>query len=153
MSLLKNPCFEKGKHWSEKVFLAGQNILKEGENDPSLFLILEGSVRVVANINIGAEKAIHPGFADLKKHDVFGELSFIDNQPHSTNIEAIGTCKIAIIDKQSLIKFLNGNTDMGSLFYQSLSKLLAERLRKTNTKAFSLLAWGLNTHGIDEHLN
>ena len=122
-------------------------------NTSSLYLILNGRARVVANITLNSKKTIHPGFKDLTQHDIFGELSFINDQPHTTNITAVTNCEVAVIKNKLLEQFLNSHPEYGLAFYKEVAKTLALRLNTTNTKAFSLLAWGLNHQGIDKHLN
>ena len=151
LTILGHPAFKEGEHWQTTTFTAEQTILKEGENTSSLYLILSGCARVIANIDLGSDKTIHPGFKDLTQHDVFGELSFINDQPHTTNITAVRDCKIAVIKNESLEQFLSSHPEHGMPFYKEIARLLALRLHTTNTKAFSLLAWGLNHQGINEH--
>ena len=153
LAILGHPAFKEGEHWQTRTFTAEQTILEEGENTSSLYLILNGCVRVIANIALGSDKTIHPGFKDLTQHDVFGELSFINNQPHTTNITAVTDCKVAVIRNKLLEQFLNSHPEHGLAFYKEVSKTLALRLSTTNTKAFSLLAWGLNHKGIEKHFN
>lgn len=153
LAILGHPAFRKDEHWQTRTFTAEQTILKEGDNTSSLYLVLNGCARVVANITLKSEKTIHPGFNDLTQYDIFGELSFINNQRHSTNITAVTDCEIAVIENKHLEKFLNSHPEHGLAFYKEIAKTLALRLNATNTKAFSLLAWGLNHQGIDKHLD
>ena len=153
LAILGHPAFRKDEHWQTRTFTAEQTILEEGESTSSLYLILNGRARVIANIDLGSDKTIHPGFKDLTQHDVFGELSFINDQPHTTNITAVSDCKIAVIKSESLEQFLNSHPEHGMPFYKEMAKLLALRLHTTNTKAFSLLAWGLSHQGVNEHFD
>ncbi|PCI22169.1 MAG: hypothetical protein COB62_01905 [Piscirickettsiaceae bacterium] len=150
--ILQHPSFKQPEHWQIETFMANETILVEGGSNACIYLIFDGSARVTANIQLDKNTTIHPGFSDVKKHDVFGELAFIDQQPHSTSIVAITDCKIARINNDSLKAFLENHPDYGLAFYKELSKTLTVRLRKTNTKAFSLLAWGLKNQGIEKHL-
>lgn len=152
LRILEHPNFIQGEHWKIKKYAAEQTVLEEGGNNACIFLILNGSARVVANIALDENKTIHPGFSDIKKHDVFGELSFIDQQPHSTSIFTITSCEMAKIDNNALRSFLRDQPDIGLSFYTELSKTLTQRLRQTSSKAFSLFAWGLKNQGIDQHL-
>lgn len=153
LAILAHPAFKEGEHWQTRTFTAEQTILEEGESTSSLYLILNGRARVIANIDLGSDKTIHPGFKDLTQYDIFGELSFINNQRHSTNITAVTDCEIAVIENKHLEQFLNSHPEHGLAFYKEIARTLALRLNATNTKAFSLLAWGLNHQGIDKHLD
>ncbi|PCH84658.1 MAG: hypothetical protein COB26_05145 [Piscirickettsiaceae bacterium] len=152
LKVLEHPNFIQGEHWEIKTYVAGKTVLEEGDNNACIFLILNGTARVVANIVLDKNKTIHPGFSDVKKYDIFGELSFIDQQPHSTSVIAITECEIAEIDNKALNAFLKNQPEIGLSFYTELSKTLTQRLRKTSSKAFSLFAWGLKNQGIDQHL-
>ena len=149
LTILQNTAFNEGEHWQTKTYSAGQTVLTEGDDTSSLYLILNGRARVVANITLNSEKTIHPGFKDLTQYDIFGELSFINNQRHSTNITAVTDCEIAVIENKHLEQFLNSHPEHGLAFYKEIARTLALRLNATNTKAYFLLAWGLNYQGID----
>lgn len=150
--LLETPSFKKEVLWRREHFKMGETIIKEGEKSGCVYLLLKGSVRVVANIEIGSDRALHPGFRDLEPGDVFGEFSLLDEAPHSTNVTAIMDSEVAVIESKQLLAFLDKNHDYGYLIFRELAVTLVERLRKTNDKAFSLYAWGLKTHGYVKHL-
>jgi len=150
--LLERPGFEEGVIWNRVSFDANETIIKEGESSGCVYLLLNGSARVVASISLGGEHLLHPGFRDLEEGEVFGELSLLDNEPHSTSVVAIDECEIAVIKNTLFIDYLDQNPADGQEVFKLLSKTLVERLRKTNDKAFSLYAWGLKVHGLGEHL-
>ena len=95
---------------------------------------------------------MRPGVRDLEAGEVFGELALMDNLPHSTTVTAITSCEIAVIDGKRLQNYLSENQEMGCLVYKAISEMLVARLRKTNEKVFSLLAWGLKERGFQELL-
>ncbi len=150
--LLESPNFREEVPWRQEHFKAGEAVIKEGEKSGCVYLLLEGRVRVVANIETGNKHTLHPGFRDLEPGDLFGEFSLLDKAPHSTNITAITESEIAMIDSEQLLEFLDNNHDYGYRVFRELASTLVDRLRKTNDKAFSLYAWGLKAHGYGKHL-
>jgi len=150
--LLERPNFKEGVVWKKVHFETNETIIKEDESSGCVYLLFSGKARVVANISMGGERMLHPGFRDLEAGEVFGELSLIDNEPHSTSVVAIGECEIAVIKNDLFLAYLDENPVDGYRVFRALSKTLVERLRKTNAKAFSLYAWGLKVHGFEEYL-
>lgn len=150
--LLDRSDFEEDVIWQKVCFGTNETIIKEGERSGCVYLLLEGEARVVGNVSLGGERVLHPGFRDLKVGEVFGELSLLDDEPHSTNVMALEKCEVAVIKNDLFIHYLEENPTDGYKVFKVLATTLVDRLRKTNRKAFSLYAWGLKGHGFDEYL-
>jgi CRP-like cAMP-binding protein len=150
--LLERPNFKEGLIWQKSCLEANETIINEGEKSGCVYLLLEGGARVVGNVSLGGERVLHPGFRDLKVGEVFGELSLLDDEPHSTSVMALEKCVVAVIKNDLLISYLEENPVDGYRVFKVLATTLVDRLRKTNKKAFSLYAWGLKAHGFDEYL-
>ena len=65
----------------EESYKMGQVIFKEGETGGSLYLILEGKVRISREVSGMGEEAL----AVLKEGDAFGEMALIDAVPRSAD--------------------------------------------------------------------
>ena len=76
----------------------GENIIKEGDQDKKMYIILEGSVKIT--LSDGNEKI---QVALLKKGDFFGEMSLFIDAPRSATATAIGEVKLTYLqDKKQL---------------------------------------------------
>lgn len=151
-ALLSHPDFVEGRHWSREAFQANQAILEEGKAGSKIYLVLSGRVRVLGAVNLGEDRRIRPGFFDLGAGEIFGELAMFDREPRSASVVAITDCELAALDGDGLLDFLDRHPDIGYRVLKDLVSTLVVRLRKTNRKLFSLMAWGLKAHGLDEHL-
>ena len=150
--LMSHPDYREGEHWRWRDFKKGEKIIKCGEEDSDIYIIVEGCARVVGDVDLGSDKSIHPGVCDLSTGDFFGEIALFDQQPRSATIEAVEACKTIQVDGQKLLKFLDNHPNLGYQLMQQLMRVMVDRLRNSNKKIFSLLAWGLKAHNIDTHL-
>lgn len=107
----------------------GQSIINEGSFGEGTYVILEGKVEISKKIN--NEKIV---ITCLKKGDIFGEMSFIDRQPRSASVIAIGDVKIGILDKD----FLENEINKTSEDFRLIINALTERLRKTTSELMNL---------------
>ncbi len=69
---------------AKRRFKRGEMIVEKGKKSNSLFIILTGRVRVVTTDKRGREVIL----ASLQPGDYIGEMSLIDNEPHSANVQA-----------------------------------------------------------------
>ena len=152
-TLIKNSSFKENCYWKVSDFKKGDKILEQGDECKDLYLLKTGSARVLGSIETAENHRIQPGVCDIKSGDVFGELSLFDKKPRSASVECLEDCSAVVINGEKLLKFLEANPDIGFKFMQELMTLIVERLRDSNEKVFSLYAWGLKAHKIDEHLS
>lgn len=150
--LIEHPDFREGDYWSRVEFKGGKEIIKLGETCDYLYLLENGDVRVMGDVVLSEQRHVKPGVCDLKSGDVFGEMVMFDNQPRSASVVAISDCVLVRIHGKKAMIFLEQYPDLGFAILKELSQNMVSRLRKTNQKFFSLLAWGLKAHGVERHL-
>jgi CRP-like cAMP-binding protein len=107
----------------ESSFEEGEEIVREGEECDSFFIIKNGSVNVVKG-----EKTV----SVLSKGSPLGEVSFIDKGPRSAT--AIASKKTVLIEIQSkeLDELLKKDIILENKVYRSIALILCKRLRSTN---------------------
>lgn len=150
--LLDHPEFIKLNGWHKEQYEAGETIIREGDCDTRIFLILKGQAQVEARVTLEDEKVIRPGFFKIGEKEIFGELAMFDNQPRSASVTATKKSTIAVIDGEKLLTFFDRHPDIGYKVLFEIIPVLTDRLRNSNKKTFSLFAWGLKAHGIEQHL-
>lgn len=150
--LLAHPDFQEGVHWQKKAFPSGAEIVKQGEVSSNLYIVQKGTLRVVGKVAIGDQRQVSPGVCDLAEGQIFGELVLFDDQPRSASVIAVTDCELLVVNGGHLMTFLETHPDTGFRVLRALMTMLVSRLRSTNKKIFSLFAWGLKAHNIDEHL-
>ncbi len=151
--LFENPLFKENEYWRLVRFKKDEKVVEQGELGRDLFLIKVGCVRVLGAIELKDHKKIQPGVCDMGVGDIFGELSLFDHQPRSASIVCLEDSEIIVINGEKLMSFLEAHSDIGFQFMRDVMELLVKRLRASNEKVFSLFAWGLKAHKIDEHLS
>lgn len=151
-ALLERPEFPEESSWTRVRYPAHTVIVRDGEPTTHVYLILDGSVRVVGTVALDNNRAVRPGYCDLTANETFGELCMFDAGTRSGTVEAISDCEIAVIPAAALKTYMDAHPEMGYRILRDILTLVASRLRKANERVGSLLAWGLKAHGIDSHL-
>lgn len=127
-------------------------IVREGDPGDELHLILSGTVRVLAELDLEQGRHVRTGFFELGAGEAVGELALFDKQPRSASVVAITDCEIATITGDAFWNFLDAHPEVGYRVLRDIVTLLTKRVRTTNRKLCSVFAWGLKMRGIDEHL-
>ncbi len=151
-SLLEHPEFTEGTIWHREVFDANQIVIKEGDNSQDIYLVLSGALSVVGNVELEDTRKVRPGVSEMGAGDVFGELALFDEQPRSASVMTISNTELAVINGELFMQFLDTHPDIGYPIMRIFMQAAVGRLRATNRKLFSVFAWGLKAHKIDEHL-
>lgn len=150
--LIEHSDFPEGSCWSRVPVGADEIIITEGEEGEDIYLVLKGHVRVVAQVELGEQRHIRPGFHELGPGELFGELALFDHGPRSASVIAISDCELARLPGSQLLDFLDHHPELGYWVLKEVIEDLVGRVRSTNRKLLALFAWGLKARGIDEHL-
>ena len=115
----------------EKIAPKNTVILTEGEAGDSLYLIVQGRVKVFIGDEDGREiilKILAPG-------DFFGEMSMIDRQPRSASVSTLEPSVFRVLSHQAFQDCLDRTPRIGSIVMQALAKRLRDADRKISTLA------------------
>lgn len=102
----------------------GQLIFDEGDPGDTVYLILDGKIKIVRTTADGRENLL----AVLGPGEVFGELSLFDPGPRTASARALEDTALAALAHVDLDAWLRAEPQIGLL----LLKVLARRLRRTN---------------------
>jgi CRP-like cAMP-binding protein len=105
----------------ERLYRPGDDIITQGSEASSLFMVDEGEVEVVKSGS--REEAV---LAILGPGEVFGEMSILTGDPTSATVRARTACRINALDKERLEAMLVVEPLLGREF----SRLLATRIRQ-----------------------
>jgi CRP/FNR family cyclic AMP-dependent transcriptional regulator len=123
------------KYSNEKTYAANGLIFGEGDLGDSLYIVVNGSVRISRNVPGMGEECL----TILKRGEVFGELALIDDQPRSADARAhTSGSTVFSISKSLLEEVLSMDPDAAVQFLNLLCRLLCRRLRAMNQR---LIAW------------
>jgi CRP-like cAMP-binding protein len=113
----------------------GSNVVEQGKNSNSLYLILAGRAHVVMADNKAREVIV----ATLKAGDCIGEMSLIDNEAHSATVTADTQMDVLVLGRDDFMRCMNENVAIAA----SVMRGLVQRLRHADQKIVSLALMGV----------
>jgi CRP-like cAMP-binding protein len=108
----------------------GEAIVEQGKKSNALSIILTGRARVLTADARGREVIL----ATMHSGDYVGEMSLIDNEPHSATVRCEIQTDVLVLGRQEFVRCLPEN---GSMAY-AVMKGLVQRLRQADRKIESL---------------
>ncbi|MBV8122828.1 MAG: Crp/Fnr family transcriptional regulator [Burkholderiaceae bacterium] len=114
----------------KRRFKRGELIVEQGTKSNALFILLNGRARVLTADTRGREVIL----AVLEPGDYVGEMSLIDNEPHSATVRAEVQTDMLVLGRNEFARCL---PDSSSLSYAILRGLVA-RLRNADRQIESL---------------
>ena len=115
---------------TKRRYKRGEMIVEQGKKTNALFIVLTGRARVVTSDSRGREvilATMHPG-------DYIGEMSLIDNEPHSATVRAEVQTDVLVLGRLEFARCLPENTSMA----YAVMRGLVQRLRQADRKIESL---------------
>jgi CRP/FNR family transcriptional regulator, cyclic AMP receptor protein len=100
-------------------------LLKAGESDNSLNIVVSGQVEVINPNSFGILKRI----ATIGEGSVFGELAFFDGQPRSASIRAITEGQLLRLSRKGFDRIAAWNPSLAQQLLFDLGRILAYRFR------------------------
>ncbi|MFM2065675.1 MAG: hypothetical protein RLZZ584_584 [Pseudomonadota bacterium] len=114
----------------KRRYRRGEIIVEQGRKSDALFILLSGRARVVTSDSRGREVIL----AVFEPGDYLGEMSLIDNEPHSATVRAEVQTDVLVLGRSEFAACL---PDATSLSYSILRGLVA-RLRNADRQIESL---------------
>jgi len=115
---------------TKQRFKRSECIVEQGKKSNMLAIVLAGRARVLTTDGRGREVIL----ATLSPGDCVGEMSLIDNQPHSATVRAEIQTDVRILGRTEFARCLPENSSMA----YAVMKGLVQRLRRANRKIESL---------------
>lgn len=139
-SLVKDPLlyehvFSKKVKHEQKKYPANHKIILQGDNIPSFYYILSGSVRIVVRKKFRRQNKLYNASSILGKlgpNDIFGLFSMFDDEAAGADLITDVESEIIEIDKKSFMKFLNSEPDFGYKLMYDIAFFLVKKLRASN---------------------
>ncbi len=114
----------------KRRFKRGEQIVEQGKKSNALFIILTGRCRVMSTDGRGREVIL----ATMQPGDYIGEMSLIDNEPHSATVRAEVQTDVLMLGRTEFARCLPENTSMA----YAVMRGLVQRLRHADRKIESL---------------
>jgi CRP/FNR family transcriptional regulator, cyclic AMP receptor protein len=109
----------------ERSYKKKSIIISEGDSGDTLFVLLEGSVRVFGQDSNGKEVT----YGHIEAPSYFGEMS-LDGGPRSASIEATIACKCAVITRERVRAELATSPELAT---ELITKIIARARAATDT--------------------
>lgn len=120
---------------SKKRFKRGEILVEQGKKTDALYIVLTGRIRVLMTDSKGREVIL----ATLSSGDYVGEMSLIDDAPHSATVVADQQADVLVLGRDSFLRCLGENTEMA----HAVMRGLVQRLRKASENISSLALVGV----------
>ncbi len=114
----------------KRRFKRSERLVEAGQKTDMLFVILSGSANVLVSHASGKELVL----ATLGVGDCIGEMSLLDNEPHSATVAAATQVDALVLTREGFNSCILHNAQMAVAVMRGLVK----RLRKANHKIASL---------------
>lgn len=105
-------------------FRAQTDIFHEGDEGATLYIILNGAVKIFIPATDGREVVL----AVLRKRDLLGEMSLLDDKPRSASATTIEPTEAVSLSRNDFLKVLGKYPDA----QRAIIEVLVDRLRSTN---------------------
>ena len=127
----------------KRRFKRGEALVEQGQKSNALFILLTGRARVVTSDSRGREVIL----ATLDQGDYLGEMSIIDNEPHSATVRAEVQTDVLMLGRTEFARCLTENASMSLVVMRGLVKRLRHADRKIESLAL-LDVYGRVAHAL-----
>src|SRR3989338_5470138 len=127
----------------KRRFKRGEALVEQGQKSNALFILLTGRARVMTSDSRGREVIL----ATLAQGDYLGEMSIIDNEPHSATVRAEVQTDVLMLGRAELARCLTENASMSLVVMRGLVKRLRHADRKIESLAL-LDVYGRVAHAL-----
>jgi CRP-like cAMP-binding protein len=121
---------------SRRRVKAGEVIIREGDEGDTLFIMMQGSVRIVKTTLQNEPYTV----VILKESEnvYFGELALIDNDRRSATVIAESDCDLICLTRKNFQSVCEDNYELGFRVLMQIAKKLSTSLRKMNQDVITL---------------
>ena len=130
---------------TKQRYKRGEVLVEQGQKSNALAILLTGRARVVSADSRGREVIL----ATLGPGDYIGEMSIIDNEPHSATVRAEVQTDVLLLGRADFARCLAENASMSLVVMRGLVKRLRHADRKIESLAL-LDVYGRVAHALLE---
>ena len=107
---------------------AGQELIREGKIDGSIYVLKGGILNVTTSSAAGEQKCL----AELEPGSVVGEMSWLENRPAVASVVATTVASVLTLPYEHLEQLEVSNSDLGAEWQQLLARKLALQISSQN---------------------
>jgi CRP-like cAMP-binding protein len=109
-----------------RSWAGGSQVICEGDCGEAVYFIVSGRAKVTLYSEQGREIVL----SVLKRGDMFGEMSIMDEKPRSANVETVKDLSCLVVKKDAFLKYLSVHHRV----YRTMFAYLTTRLREATRK-------------------
>ena len=106
----------------------GTLLMKEGERDTYICIISKGRVDIIKETQEFEKKKL----ATIREGSAIGEMSMVDDFPHSASAKTATEAEIVLLTKANLLRICDEYPQLGNKILWRLAWQLSARLRQTS---------------------
>jgi CRP/FNR family cyclic AMP-dependent transcriptional regulator len=118
------------EHATRRVVDRGQMVFWQDDPGEAMFVLLEGSVKLVTVSRDGELIELHRHSAPA----IFGELALLDGGPRSASAEAVERSTLLVVTRPELLRLLRSDDQVA----ESLLRILGAMVRRTTRQVSDL---------------
>lgn len=111
----------------------GETLITEGENDSTLFVLIEGKLAVISNIE-NEEQVVYT----MKTGECAGTRAFIDRAPRKATLRAIGNTTVYTMEPEKFESLLDTHPRIVYKVMRALFRLTHSNLMRMNVESQQL---------------
>ncbi len=113
----------------EEVYKEGDTLVRQGEHDGKVFVLLEGMARVQVATMYGNNQAL----VYLGPGQLIGEIALVDGGPHSATVEVVQTpTRVLTFERDALLALCDENPRLGYQLMRNIAADLGFKMRHHN---------------------
>jgi CRP/FNR family cyclic AMP-dependent transcriptional regulator len=120
------------EHASRRVVDKGQMVFWQDDPGESMFVLLEGSVKLLVCSRDGE-------LIELHRHDapaIFGELALLDGGPRSASAEAVERSTLLVVTRPEVLQLLRSDEQVAEALLSTLGAMVRRTTRQVSDLAF-----------------
>ncbi|MDA1190396.1 MAG: cyclic nucleotide-binding domain-containing protein [Candidatus Poribacteria bacterium] len=133
-----------GQVTSREKYDSGDLIIQDGDEGDTMFLLLDGTVRITKKLFIKSAKRIGEGEKEIIKlpssfNPYFGELALFDpNSLRTATVSASDPSVCGVIQNKDFLDLANSDHDIGYLVLKNVLQKQVGVIRKSNENILNL---------------
>ena len=116
------------RSFEELTFAAGDVVIRTGDFEPALYVVLTGAIDIVLDVPSGGDALV----ASVEPQGVFGETSFFHPAPHSATVRCRQPTTLLRLPRKEFDRLLAENSLPAYRIGAKAAQILAARLQATD---------------------
>ncbi|MET0491427.1 MAG: cyclic nucleotide-binding domain-containing protein, partial [Acidimicrobiales bacterium] len=120
------------EHGSRRTVDRGQMVFWQDDPGEAMFVLLEGSVKLIVCSRDGELIELHRHVAPA----IFGELALLDGGPRSASAEAVERSTLLVVTRPELLRLLRSDEQVAEALLSTLGAMVRRTTRQISDLAF-----------------